>query len=182
MPQIVQILLLLSFYLFFSTAIAQTQPVKGKVIPEFGPTYPVENPDFQTTLSEEYKVVFDINKASEDPARINKSIEGVARFLNMHAEAGKSLNTMDVFIVMHGEAAHSLLQDDYYREIYNTGNPNIGILKSLAENEVNIILCGQTANHRNITVERRIPETKIALSAMTALIQLQNDGYKLISF
>lgn len=85
-------------------------------------------------------------------------------------------------MVMHGEAAYSLLQNEYYKERYETGNPNIELLKALAENNVSIILCGQTAIHRNITEEKRIPETKVALSAMTALIQLQNDGYRLINF
>ncbi len=83
---------------------------------------------------------------------------------------------------MHGEAANSLLKNEFYKELYQQDNPNIGLLEALSQNNVEILLCGQTAVHRNIPMERRIPETKLALSAMTALIQLQNEGYRLISF
>lgn len=84
-------------FLFISSAvIAQTQAIPGKVITSFGATYPIENPDFPTAIAEEYKVVFDISEAPEDPSQVNKTIETVARFLNMHKEAGKSLNTMQV--------------------------------------------------------------------------------------
>lgn len=172
----------LSFFFICSVTLAQMQPVPGKVITNFGSTYPIEDPDFHTELGEEYKVVFDISKAPVDPSQLNKTIETVARFLNMHKEAGKPLNTMKVSVVMHGEAAFSLLQNEYYKEKYNTENPNIELLKALVANDVRIILCGQTAIHRNIQEERRIPEAKIALSAMTALIQLQNDDYRLINF
>ncbi len=167
---------------FLVSATSAQEAVKGKVIPGFGPTYPIEDPEFKTELSEAYKVVFDISKAPENPAQINKYIEGVARFLNMHHEAGKPMNTISVYVVVHGEAANSLLKNEFYKEIYQQKNPNIGLLEALSQNNVEILLCGQTAVHRNITKERRIPETSLALSAMTALIQLQNDGYRLISF
>jgi intracellular sulfur oxidation DsrE/DsrF family protein len=181
MPENLKKIVLFSFCLICAVNFAQ-QPVTGKVIHEFGPTYRVENPDIPTSISEDYKVVFDIAKAPEDPSQINKYVEGVARFLNMHVEAGKPLNTIDVAVVIHGEAAHGLLKNEYYKEIYSVDNPNLELFKALHQNGVRLILCGQTAAHRNIGEERRIRETKIALSAMTALIQLQNDNYRLISF
>lgn len=178
----------LSTFLFFClfslyiTGNAQSHTVPGEVIANYGNTYPIENPDFTTALASEYKVVFDISKAPADPSQLNKTIETVARFLNMHHEAGKPLNTMKVFMVFHGEASYSLLQDPYYKDHYNTTNPNLELLKALANKDVTILLCGQTAIHRNLLEDKRIPETKIALSAMTALIQLQQDGYALINF
>ncbi len=177
----VQVLFLLSFLFIFSESFAQDKVTPEKPISNFGPTYPIENPDYKTSLSEEYKVVFDITKASEDPSELNRYVEAVARFLNMHVEAGKPLNSMDVYIVMHGGAAQTLLKNEFYNDVYKTDNPNIALFEALNETGVQIILCGQTAHARNISEERRIPEAKISLSAMTALIQLQNDGYRLIS-
>ncbi|CAM4254469.1 DsrE family protein [Gillisia limnaea] len=175
-----QLLFSLSILFIFSESFAQDQVAIEKPISNFGPTYPIENPDYKTSLSEEYKVVFDITKASEDPSQLNKYVEAIARFLNMHAEAGKPLNTMDVYVVMHGGAAQTLLKNQFYNELYNTDNPNIALFEALSDHGVEIILCGQTSKARNISEERRIPEAKISLSAMTALIQLQNDGYRLI--
>ncbi len=175
-----RILFFLTFLFIFSESFAQDKNTTEKPISNFGPTYPIENPDYKTALSEEYKVVFDITKASEDPSELNKYVEAIARFLNMHVEAGKPLNTMDVYVVMHGGAAQTLLKNEFYKELYKTDNPNIALYEALSDTGVQIILCGQTSIARNISEERRIPEAKISLSAMTALIQLQNDGYRLI--
>lgn len=175
------LIVLVSLLTFFQS-IGQAKPEKGPVITEFGPTYEIDNPDYSTSLDEEYKVVFDISKAPENPSEVNKYVEGVARFLNMHAKAGKPSETMKVVMVMHGEAAQGLLKNEFYKEKYEVDNPNQALFEALHSNGVQIILCGQTAMHRNIPEEKRIPEAKLALSAMTALIQLQNDNYRLISF
>ena len=175
-------LLLLGMLSVFAKSPAQEQVAAERPITNFGPTYPIENPDYKTSLTEEYKVVFDISKASEDPAEVNKYVETVARFLNMHVEAGKPLNSMKVYVIMHGPAAQTLLKDEFYREIFNSSNPNIPLYEALNKQGVEFLLCGQTSIARNISAERRIPETKISLSAMTALIQLQNEGYRLIQF
>lgn len=182
MPQISRIVIIFIAFAAFSSGRAQQHKVAGKVIPEFGHTYLIENPDYPTSLSEDYKVVFDITEIPEEPSSVNKHFETVARFLNMHVAAGKSKENMEVAVVVHGQAAQSLLQNKYYREQFSTDNPNIALITALDENDVQIILCGQTAVHRDLSPERRIPETKIALSAMTALIQLQNEGYRLINF
>ncbi len=182
MPPIFRILLFFIVFASFSPAMAQQKKMPGKVISQFGPTYPIEYPDYSTSLSQQYKVVFDVASVPEDPSAVNKQFETVARFLNMHAAAGKSLESMEVAVVVHGQAAQNLLQDRYYLEMFGTSNPNIALIKALDENNVQIILCGQTAVHRDLSPERRLPETRIALSAMTALIQLQNEGYRLINF
>ena len=177
-----QILFVLSFIFVNSNTTAQNQPEPGMVISEFGPSYNIENPDYKTSLTQEFKVVFDITEISEDPSEINKYIETAARFLNIHARAGKPLNTMEVFVVIHGGAAQTLLKNESYQEVYKTDNPNIALFEALSDNGVQIILCGQTAMARNITEERRISQAQISLSAMTALIQLQNEGFRLINF
>lgn len=182
MRNYLQILLILSFVFVYSNTTAQNEPEPGIVISEFGPSYKIENPDYKTSLTQEFKVVFDITKISEDPSEINRYIETVARFLNLHVSAGKPLNTMEVFVVMHGGAAQTLLKNEFYQEVYKTYNPNIALFEALSDNGVQIVLCGQTAMARNISEERRIPQAQISLSAMTALVQLQNEGFRLISF
>jgi intracellular sulfur oxidation DsrE/DsrF family protein len=88
-------------------------------------------------------------------------------------------------LVIHGSAVFDLLSHDEYANYHKQAdlkNPNYDLLSVLAENDVDIILCGQTSVHRSIDKSKLHPDVKIALSAMTALIHLQNEGYQLIKF
>ena len=177
---------LLYLALILSTSVlAQTQEA-GNVINDFGKTYIVESPDFKTNTTETLKVVFDVGRSFDNPSKPNPLIETAARFLNMHEKAGVSIENMEVALVIHGAAANDLLIAEAYKEHNKLEtqdyNPNGKLITALAEKGVTIILCGQTAAHRNITKENLHPDVKLALSAMTALVQLQNDGFRLINF
>lgn len=160
----------------------QSKPQSGTVIPEFGKTFIVENPDFKTNTDTVFNVVFDVYKAPQDPSQLNKTVETLARFLNMHKKAGVPVQNMNVRMALHGPAAYGVLNDEYYEAQFGVKNPNIKLFEALDKAGVAIILCGQTAHSRNITQERRLPLTQVALSAMTVLIQSQEEGYQLISF
>ena len=43
-------------------------------------------------------------------------------------------------------------------------------------------MCGQTANYRNVSKSDVNTNVKFALSAMTALLQYQNNNYEFIKF
>lgn len=167
-----------------ATALHAQSPskIKGSVIPEFGLTYKVPHPDFKTDTDLIFKAVFDVSKAPEDPSKRNPYIETIARFLNMHAGAGVPRENLQVRMAMHGQASYGLLKNEYYKENFGVDNPNIALLEAIEAAGVEILLCGQTASSRNLSPERRIPLTKVALSAMTILIQSQEEGYNLIAF
>ena len=60
---------------------------------------------------------------------------------------------------------------------------NLELLRRVQQDAgVEIIMCGQTASYRGVTKENSNPDIKFALSAMTALIQYQNSGYRFIKF
>ncbi len=176
------ICLLLFLGMVSTESIAQTERVQGKVIPHFGQTYNVDNPDFATDLENPFKVVFDVSSAPEKADVKNRWIETVARFLNMHSEAGKPTSQLDVAMVLHGNASYGLLSNEIYHEKFGVDNPNIPLFEELLDAGVQVILCGQTAAHRDLGANRRIPNIQVALSAMTAMIQLQQKGYILINF
>lgn len=178
-------LVLLYICCLFAFAKAYTQqPTSqlGNVIPEFGKTYEVPNPDFKTDTDLVFKAVFDVAKAPQDPSKRNPYIETIARFLNMHEKAGIPVKNLHVRMAMHGQASYGLLKNEAYKEKFGVDNPNIELLKAIDKAGVEVILCGQTAGSRNITKERRLPLTQEALSAMTILIQSQGEGYRLIAF
>lgn len=176
--------LCISIVLVFATAkeINAQAKINGSLIPEYGSIYTVPNPDLNTDDLQEFKAVFDLSAAPEDPAQINPNFERVARFLNLHAAAGIALEKIKPVMVVHGNAAMGLLRDTYYREEFGVANPNIDLLNKLHALGVPVILCGQTAGARDISKDKRWQPTQVALSAMTALLYYQSKNYALINF
>lgn len=158
------------------------EKINGAVIPEYGAIYTVPNPDLNTDDLQEYKAVFDLSAAPEDPAQIDPNFERVARFINLHASAGIALEKIKPVMVVHGNAAMGLLQVPYYKEEFGVANPNIDLLNKLHALGVPVILCGQTAGTRDISKDKRWQPTQVSLSAMTALLYYQSKNYALINF
>ncbi|WP_340063361.1 DsrE family protein [Ascidiimonas aurantiaca] len=154
----------------------------GPVIEKFGGVYEVPDPDFEVSATEELKVVFDVDQSTSEHQNLNPRINTAARFLNMHAQSGFSTENLKVTLVIHGAAYKDILNDDAYKELFGTGNPNAKLIEALDAAGVDIIICGQTAAHRNIDKTDALPQIQWALSAMTVLIHLQNTGYRMIKF
>lgn len=165
-----------------TTLYSQSERVPGAIIKDYGWTYKVPNVDIATNTTDTFKVLFDLSSAPEDPAQLSKWITTVARFMNMHVDAGKPASQLDIAAVFHGNASYSLLKDQYYKEEFGVSNPNLKLIKALQEAGVDIILCGQTAAHRNLSESRRISDVQLALSTMTAMVQMQQQGYTIINF
>ena len=155
---------------------------KGPVIADFGPVYEVPAPDFETPVDHDYRVVFDVAAAPAEPDQLAPSIETVARFLNMHARAGVPPGRLQAAIVLHGGAAKYALEQEAYQKRFDTANPNLALLSALDAAGVRVILCGQSAASRGFGRDELAVPVELALSAMTALIVLQKDGYQLIAF
>lgn len=176
------IILILSICCGSLLSYAQTNRTDGKIIPDFGKTFKVKNPEIKTDTNATLKVIFDVAKSPEDTSKINSSIVTAARFLNMHADAGMDLSQLKVAMTIHGGAWKDILTDEVYLGKYGTKNPNTELIKQLNDAGVDIILCGQTANYRKVSRADANADVKFALSAMTALLQYQNNGYQFIKF
>ena len=153
----------------------------GPVIAEFGPVYTVEDPDFVTDTEAVYRIVFEVQDGSEDPGALNRRIESLARFLNMHAQAGVPRENMKLALVLHGTAGKDALSHRGYHARFGVDNPNAPLLEALSEYGVRIILCGQTQMHRGLERAELAPHVEVALSAMTALVSLTSEGYRLLA-
>lgn len=173
---------LLLIALISSLFIFAQEKSAGPIIENFGKVWTIENPDFKTPLDTDYKVVFDIMNSPEDPTQRNASIETAARFLNMHAQSGVPLENMKVALVVHNKASKDLCTNTAYKDRYGVDNPNIELIQELLNVGVEFIFCGQSSRSRNFPMEDIQPGIQLGLSAMTALIQLQNQGYNLIKF
>lgn len=161
---------------------AQTVPTPGPVIEEFGAVFDVPTAGFQPDPEGNHWALFDVALTSGEAGQRNRRLESAARYLNMHARAGVPRERMKVALVVHGGAGKDLLADEAYQERYGTPNPNLPMIEALADVGVEIYLCGQTAASRNLPLDGLAEPVVVALSAMTALVALQDQGYRLIAF
>jgi intracellular sulfur oxidation DsrE/DsrF family protein len=166
----------------FQITQGQTKPIAGTAVKDFGKFFPVENPGFKTDFTQNFKVVIDVQEASPKPEEIHPLLNTAARYLNMHTWAGVPLKDLHVALVVHGGASDAILTDEAYKAKHGITNPNTPLIEQLNQAGVQIILCGQTAGARGITDQNRNVHVQVALSALTALVQLQNQGYQLIEF
>lgn len=154
----------------------------GPVIQSAGAVWTVDKPDYPTDINKEFKAVFDIMNSPESPNQLNSSIETVARYLNMHAQHGVPPEQIRAVMVVHNKASKDLLKNEHYERRFGVANPNSTILQELMDNGVAVIFCGQSSIARDIPREETLSGVQLALSAMTALISLQDEGYRLIKF
>jgi intracellular sulfur oxidation DsrE/DsrF family protein len=157
-------------------------PSTGPVIEQFGPVYDVDSPDFVTPINMTYRAVFDVAQSPDAADQLNPRIESLARFLNMQARAGVKPEQVKLALVVHGAAAKNMLSNAAYKAKFGVDNPNAPLLTALQSKGVRVILCGQTAAHSGFSRQDLAPGVEIALSAMTALVVLQSEGYELIAF
>jgi len=152
----------------------------GPAIPEYGRIADVEN-EFPIEEGTEFRVVFDLVDAAE-PGEINRGIESLARFINMHVAHGVPAENIHLAIVAHGRAVHDLTVDAHYEPLKGAPNANAALVAILAEHNVRFFVCGQSAAYNDVSNEDLLPEVTMALSAMTAHAQLQQEGYTLNPF
>ena len=124
-----------------------------------------------------FKVSWDLAKAAEN-GELNRGLDTVARFMNMHHAVGIPVKQLRLAVVVHGGAHQDLLGEAAYGGV----NPNAPLIAQLVEHGVQVTLCGQTAAYYGIGKEDLLPGVTLSLSAMTAHALLQQQGYSLNPF
>lgn len=165
----------------FAVAVAE-EARTGPAVPGFGEFYRIEAPAEVGEAAAGVRAVFDIGVGSTDPGDLNARIDAVARFLNLHLDAGFPSERVDAVLVLHGTAARDALDNEAFVERYGVANPNLALLAALKEAGVGVYLCGQSAAHRGFADDEIAKSVEVVLSAMTVLLQKQAQGYGLIAF
>ncbi len=160
------------------TVINSTHEYSNPAIANYGKI--VQLPDAVQQPRNGSKLVVDLTKGGEAD-KLNPAIEKVARFVNIYRGAGKEPAQVDIVIVLHGEATLSILNADAYSKRFETqGNPNLDCLHQLHEAGVEIQVCGQSLIGKGGTLEEVVVFCDVAVSALTALVNLQTDGYSYV--
>jgi len=174
-----QLVLILLFLSFQATA---AETATGPVIENYGPVYAVPKGSFNLDPKRQYKILMDVGKGPDDPTVINQNIESAARFLNMQARNGIKPENLKLAMVLHGSGIHSALNDESYSNRFVVPNSNKELIVALVKAGVDIYVCGQSAAYNGYTAEDFLPGIKMAVSAMTVHVRLQQDGYQPILF
>lgn len=156
--------------------------VEGPLITGYGNTWSIDSTDLEIDPSQNFHMIFDIARKPENPSQLNASINTIARFLNMHINAGVQADKIKVVAVIHGSAGNDIMQDQFHEHKFGVVNPNKDLISKLGDAGVEIFLCGQTMNSRGLDRKQHLPEVQVALSAMTVINKYVSEGYTLIKF
>lgn len=151
----------------------------GTVIPEFGQIATIE-----TTVAppETHRLSFDTSTAA-DTGGLNRTLTSAARYLNMQAEAGIDPANIHLAVVVHGRAIRDVANAGIYGAAHDGAqNANEALVAALVDQGVRIYVCGQSAAYYDVGTGDLLPGVDMALSAMTAHVMLQQDGYALNPF
>ena len=156
--------------------------VNSQIIKDFGEVYKVESPDLLLDTNTEYKVIFDIYTDNANGEKVNPLLTTVARFINMHEAQGVLLKNMKIAVILHGKATKSALSDHSYLEMYKINNPNSKLIAVLKNTNVEVFVCGQSYMASKYKIKDKSENVKMSLSALTALVEYQKNGYQIINF
>lgn len=176
-----RVLISLFVILYSTNLMAQSDAFKaGKVIKGYGKIAEVDGMD-PLPAGTKFKVSFDVYKPAEK-GEVNRSIDSIARFLNMHVAAGGDIKDIELAVVIHGGATNEMTSNDYYQKKMTADNVNIDLISQLQSHGVVFYVCGQSAAYHQVSTKDLISGVKMSLSAMTAHALLQQQGYTLNPF
>jgi intracellular sulfur oxidation DsrE/DsrF family protein len=151
-------------------------------IHDAGKIHPLPQAAYQPDRSATYKMVFVLTKASSKPDEVNPSLDHVARAVNLYVNAGVPLSHLKIVAVAAGPATALALNDEQYRKLYNVANPNLPVIAQLRKAGVDVAVCGQAMAEHHYDYSWKDSRVMLALSALTTMSELQQQGYALMPF
>ena len=150
---------------------------------DFGPwvgVYTIEPQALKYDPNLEYKVALDIYDSFKDSTKVNGALREVARTFNLLVANGAPREKVKVAAVIHAGSVYSILSEEEYTKRYGISNPNLPLIEKLKEAGVELYVCGQNLGMYQLKATQITPEVKVALSAKTALITLDQMGYSFL--
>lgn len=172
MRQIKCCFLLISLFTYQFVSAQADQFHAGKAIPEFGKIAEVEGME-ALPANTQFKVSFDVAKPAK-AGGVNRSIDSVARFINMHHAVGVKGEDIQLAVVVHGGAVKDMTKAQ--------NNKNAALIVELQKHGVNFYVCGQSATYYGVKSIDLLPGVNMSLSAMTAHALLQQEGFTVNPF
>ncbi|MEP6511126.1 MAG: DsrE family protein [Dokdonella sp.] len=172
--------LLTSLLLVSTTAFAAGPAAPAPAIASAGAFHALPHAAYQPVRGATYKAIFGLTKGAEQPSQINPGLERVARTVNLYTHAGVPLSHLKFVAIASGTATPIALNDEQYRKKFGVANPNLPVIAELRKVGVDIAVCGQALAEHDFQNDWVDPRVTLALSALTTMIELQQQGYALI--
>ena len=142
---------------------------------------PIENAAMPYDPSLDYKIAIDAYGTVKDSTKIHSVFTEIARTYNLHIANGVPADKIEIVAVIHGGLSLAAGTDAAYQEKYGLDNPNILAIKELEKVGVKFLMCGQSMSFRKVSAESITPQVKIALSAKTAFVMLDQMGFSYLN-
>lgn len=142
---------------------------------------PVSNGALPYDSTLDYKVALDLYGKVKDSTAIHPSILEVARTYNLNIANGVPAEKIQIAAVIHGGLVQAILSEEEYQKKYQTTNPNIAAIKALEGAGVKFYVCGQSMGFYKLGSENITPMVKMAISAKTTFITLDQMGYSYLN-
>lgn len=130
------------------------------------------------------RVAYDV-KDDVQEAGIGKALYYVRGLLEAYKSLGVPDKQLKISVVLHGATVYWALNEESYRQHKNDPfdfNPNIQVLRELAEHGVSVEICNSTLKGKGWIAADLLPGMVIVHDAYTRLIDLQHQGYAYIRF
>lgn len=135
---------------------------------------------YQPDRNATYKVVFSLTKGADKPDQVNPGLDHVARAVNLYVQAGVPLNHLKFVVIAVGGATPLALDDAAYKEKFGVANPNLPLIEQLRKHGVDVAVCGQAMAEHKFDYGWKDSHVTLALSGLTTVINLQQQGYALV--
>lgn len=165
---------------FLSLPAQAGETMQNPAIKSGGAVHPLPEAAVQPDRKQVYKALFSVTKAASDPKDVNDALDHVARAVNVFASAGVPLDHLKFAVIVHGPAMPLVLNDAGYQKRFGTSNPNLKLIGELKAAGVQIYVCGQAMAAMKYDASELNPDIKVALSALSTIVILQQQGYALM--
>jgi intracellular sulfur oxidation DsrE/DsrF family protein len=163
-----------------TVANAANPPMITPGIPGEGPMHPLPDAAYQPQRDVTYKIIFAISKAGDTPQEVSPSLVRVARTVNLYVSAGVPISHLKFVAVANGAATATMLDDEHYKAKFGVANPNAALIHKLRAAGVDVAVCGQAVLESGFETAWISHDVTLALSALTTITVLQQQGYALM--
>jgi intracellular sulfur oxidation DsrE/DsrF family protein len=146
---------------------------------DFSGVIPVKDVTEVPDPSLDYKLLFELVSNNPDSLskQINTGLTEVARVINLHVASGIPVKKIFPVIVVHGPGLNAFTKNEYYKEHFNTDNPNIKLINDMAALGAKFIACGQAMYFFDVKSDALLPLVKVSLTAQTVISSYTLKGY-----
>jgi len=177
------LLVTLAFQVNSFAQMTMPEHIKNKMtypVLDFAPwvgVIPIVDPAMPYDPAITYKIAIDIYGTFKDSTKVYEPFTEIARTYNLHIANGVPAEKIKITAIVHGGLSRAVLSNEAYKEKYGIDNPNILALQELKKVGVEFYLCGQSMSFLKIPHEDITPEVKVAISAKTTFVALDQMGY-----